>query len=142
MIWLHADPMFRLLAHQTTHRKTEKERHLLTGEKGVRGWTRSRIIRPQESLALYKSFNTLCVTVSNLVKFFMMIFRSYGFWISALNKADNARLSAPGQKKLERQICGSREQYFRQSFKELEKPTQKILCPSGLVRLFCRYAKF
>ena len=26
---------------------------------GVRGWVRSRIIRPKESLVLYKSFNTL-----------------------------------------------------------------------------------
>ncbi len=31
---------------------------------GVRGWAWSRIIRPQESLALYKSFNTLCITHS------------------------------------------------------------------------------
>ncbi len=30
-----------------------------TGERG-RGWARSRIIRPQESLVFYKSFNTLC----------------------------------------------------------------------------------
>jgi hypothetical protein len=27
---------------------------------GRRGWARSRIIRPQESLGLYRSFNTLC----------------------------------------------------------------------------------
>jgi hypothetical protein len=32
---------------------------VLTRE-GGRGWARSRVIRPQESLALYKLFNTLC----------------------------------------------------------------------------------
>jgi hypothetical protein len=34
---------------------------LLPGEGGA-GWARSRIIRPQESLALYKSFNTLLIS--------------------------------------------------------------------------------
>ncbi len=33
--------------------------NLPTGEVGVRGWTLSQVIRPQESLALYKSFNSL-----------------------------------------------------------------------------------
>jgi hypothetical protein len=37
--------------------QTEKDRQLRWGG---RGWARSRIIRPQESLVLYKSFNTLC----------------------------------------------------------------------------------
>ncbi len=34
---------------------------MLTGDGGGRGWARSRIIRPQERLVPYKSFNTLCV---------------------------------------------------------------------------------
>ncbi len=42
----------------TTHRKIEKERQLADG-RGGRGWARSRIIGPQESLVLYKSFNAL-----------------------------------------------------------------------------------
>ncbi len=32
----------------------------LTGEGEIGGWGMSQIIRPRESLALYKSFNTLC----------------------------------------------------------------------------------
>ncbi len=48
--------MIWLLAH-STHRKTEKETQLSDG--GLRGWAKSRIIRMQESLVLYKSFNTL-----------------------------------------------------------------------------------
>jgi hypothetical protein len=39
-----------------------KRGNLMTGE----GWAWSRIIRPQESLALCKSFNPLWVIVSNL----------------------------------------------------------------------------
>jgi hypothetical protein len=45
-----------LLAHPT-HRKTEKETQLADG--GARGWAKSRIIRMQESLVLYKSFHIL-----------------------------------------------------------------------------------
>jgi hypothetical protein len=104
MIWLLAHPLPHSPVRKFDWRHTGKLRkrvYLLTGE-GGREWTRSRIIRLQESLVLDKSSNTLCVTVSNLVKFFMMIFRSYGFWISALNKADNARISAPGQKNYRR----------------------------------------
>jgi hypothetical protein len=41
--------------HSGTLRKRD---NLLTGE-GVEGWARSRIIRPQKNLGLYKSFNTL-----------------------------------------------------------------------------------
>ncbi len=48
--------MIWLLAH-STHRKTEKETQLADG--GLRGWAKSRIIRMQESLVLYKSFHTL-----------------------------------------------------------------------------------
>ncbi len=36
---------------------------MLAGE-GIRGWARSRIIRPQESLVLYKSFNTFWYGIS------------------------------------------------------------------------------
>ncbi len=46
-------------ARPATHRKTEKERHLADGRAGKGGWARSRIIRPQKDLDLYKSFNTL-----------------------------------------------------------------------------------
>ncbi len=41
-----------------THRKSEKERRL-ADRRGGRGWVRSRVIRSQKSLVLYKSFNTL-----------------------------------------------------------------------------------
>jgi hypothetical protein len=44
------------LAH-STHRKTDKETQLADG--GLRGWARSPLIRPQESLVIYKSFITL-----------------------------------------------------------------------------------
>ncbi len=47
---------------------------LLTG--GGRGWGRSQIIWPQESLALYKSFNTLCLrpcSILPLRKLFLCI---------------------------------------------------------------------
>jgi len=36
-------------------------RQLADGRGDVRGWARSQIIRPQEGLVLYKSFNTLCL---------------------------------------------------------------------------------
>jgi hypothetical protein len=39
--------------------KLRKRDNFLTGEEGM-GWTRSRIIRPQDSLVIYKLFNTLC----------------------------------------------------------------------------------
>jgi hypothetical protein len=57
---LPPSPLSRQKARPATHRKTEKERqNLLTGE-GRRGWARSRIMRPQDSLRLYRPFNTLC----------------------------------------------------------------------------------
>jgi hypothetical protein len=46
-------------ARPATHRTTEKERQLTEGSWGGSGWTRSRITRPQISLILYKSVNTL-----------------------------------------------------------------------------------
>ncbi len=48
------------------HRKTVKYRQFAheRGGKGVGKDSRSRITRPQESLALYKSFNTLCLKES------------------------------------------------------------------------------
>jgi hypothetical protein len=61
MIWLLALPPFplsRQKARPPTHRKTEKERQLADGRRGRR-WARSRIIKPQERLVLYKPFNTL-----------------------------------------------------------------------------------
>jgi hypothetical protein len=42
-----------------TDRKTEKERQVADGRGEGGGWMRSQIIRWRESLALYKSFNTL-----------------------------------------------------------------------------------
>jgi hypothetical protein len=36
---------------------------LTDGGEGGEGWAWSRIIRPQESLALYNSFNTLCIYI-------------------------------------------------------------------------------
>ncbi len=59
MIWLLAQPLPLHPAVSSTgdtHRKTKKERLLADGG-GERGWARSKIIRPQESLVLYKSFN-------------------------------------------------------------------------------------
>ncbi len=53
----------RQWARSATNRKIEKERQVANGS-GGRGWTRSRIIRPQESPVLYKSFNTLWVICS------------------------------------------------------------------------------
>ncbi len=61
IIWLLAHPipaLSRQKAWPATHRKTEKERQVAEG-RGGRGWARSRIILPQKSLALYKSFNSL-----------------------------------------------------------------------------------
>ncbi len=61
MIWLLALPPFHLSrqkARPPTHRKTEKERQLADG-RGRKGWARSRILKPQVRLALYKSFSTL-----------------------------------------------------------------------------------
>jgi hypothetical protein len=85
-------------------RHTERLRNrfnLLTGE----GEGSGRRAESHDRKKAWPSINHSILSVlqypKNNVKFFM-IFRSYGFWISALNKADNARLSAPGQKKLER----------------------------------------
>ncbi len=46
------------------HKKTEEERQLADKRGGKRGVARSRIILPQESLVLYKSFNTLWVALT------------------------------------------------------------------------------
>ena len=46
--------------------RLRKSDNLLTGE-GGRGWARSRIIRPQGSLILYKSFNTLWFWLKKIV---------------------------------------------------------------------------
>ncbi len=48
----------RLLVHPIP-KKIEKDRQLADGRWGRRGWARNWIIRAQESLALYKSFNYL-----------------------------------------------------------------------------------
>ncbi len=40
------------------HSKTEKERQIAAGREGGRRWACSRITEPQESLILYKLFNT------------------------------------------------------------------------------------
>jgi hypothetical protein len=58
----HPSPgTFMQKAGPATYRNTEKERQLADadGRGGGRGWARSRIIRPQESLVLYNSFNIL-----------------------------------------------------------------------------------
>ncbi len=52
--------------HTYIKSKRRREKLRKTGtknssRKGGRGWARSRIIRLQESLLLYKSFNTLCI---------------------------------------------------------------------------------
>ncbi len=52
----HSFPISNLDRRHTG--RLRKRDNLLKGE-GGRGWARSRIIRPQESLVLYKSFNTL-----------------------------------------------------------------------------------
>ncbi len=60
VVWSGSSPIPSPLSYlPATHMKTEKERHLPDGI-GGRGWARSRIIRPQESLVLYKSLNNLC----------------------------------------------------------------------------------
>ncbi len=53
-----AHPLSRKLARLATHRKTKKERQL-HHERVGKGWARSRIMRPQKSLALFKSLYTL-----------------------------------------------------------------------------------
>ncbi len=55
MIRLHARPHpSHQKAGPATHRKIEKERQFAVERRGRRGWAWSRIIRPQESLVLYK----------------------------------------------------------------------------------------
>jgi hypothetical protein len=49
--------LFSIADRQHTGRLRKRD-NLLRGE-GERGWARSRIIWPQESMVLYKSFNTL-----------------------------------------------------------------------------------
>jgi hypothetical protein len=60
-VWRHAHALYRQYKiYLATHRKTEKERQLGERREGA-GWGRSRIILPQESLVVYKSFYTLWV---------------------------------------------------------------------------------
>jgi hypothetical protein len=60
-VWRLAHALYRQYKiYLATHRKTEKERQLGERRRGE-GVGRSRIIRPQESLAVYKSFYTLWV---------------------------------------------------------------------------------
>ncbi len=56
-------PLSSVSSAGDTQEDCESETTLLTGEGGGwRGRAWSRIIRPQERLVLYKSFNTLCAT--------------------------------------------------------------------------------
>jgi hypothetical protein len=60
-IWLLAHPFPTSPNSKLDRRQTERLRKrdkLLTEEEGM-GWARSQIVRPQESLGLYKSSNTL-----------------------------------------------------------------------------------
>ncbi len=57
---LRPPPLPRQLARPATHKKTEKERQLAHWIGRGRGWARSRIMGPQESLVLCKSLNTFC----------------------------------------------------------------------------------
>ncbi len=64
-------PAISFRPHTGGLRKRDK---LLMGE-GGRGWARSRIIRPQESLVLYKLFTTLWSR-----PFFSLISSDLGWW--------------------------------------------------------------
>ncbi len=68
MIWLpeHPPPHPSSKLDQRNIGRTEKKIELADG-RGRRGWARSRIIRPQERLILYKSFNTLWFTRTSAV---------------------------------------------------------------------------
>ncbi len=69
---------FRLLSQQATYstRRLRKRDNLLTVERG-RGRARSRIIRPKESLVLYKSFNT--PWVEDTFDFRLEVFKGWPF---------------------------------------------------------------
>jgi hypothetical protein len=61
MIWLHAHPLPPPFPSANLTGATQKtERQLADGKRRERGWAWSRIIRQQECLVLYKSFNYLC----------------------------------------------------------------------------------
>jgi hypothetical protein len=62
-------------------RKTEKERQL-SDAKGGREWARSQTLRPQESLVLSKSFNTLWGRIEQVVSLFQ------SFCVSAVELPD------------------------------------------------------
>jgi len=65
VIWLlpHSLPPSPVSKHDRRHTgRLRKRDNLLMGERG-RGWTRSRIIRPQESMVFFISFNTLCFQI-------------------------------------------------------------------------------
>jgi hypothetical protein len=58
--WLPSPPPFSKLVDRRHTGKRRKRDNLLTGE-GGEGGKRSQIIRRQESLVRYESFNTLCL---------------------------------------------------------------------------------
>ncbi len=63
MIWLLPRPLPPPLPSVWSISDTQEQREegqLADGRWGGRGWGRSQIIQPQESIVLYKSFNTLC----------------------------------------------------------------------------------
>ncbi len=63
VVWFGSSPTPSPLSRRHTG-KLRKKDNLLTGGVGGKGWVRSQIIRPRESLVLYKSFNTLCPDLS------------------------------------------------------------------------------
>jgi hypothetical protein len=65
MIWLLPHPLSSHEAQPATCRKTEKERQFADGERGGRGWGRSKITRRRESLAVYKSYSKYVYGVTN-----------------------------------------------------------------------------
>ncbi len=74
MIWLLALPPLPSTVAKVGRRHTgrlRKRDNMLTGEREM-GWARSQIIRPQETLALYKAFNTLCLGPSTPTSRFML----------------------------------------------------------------------
>ncbi len=57
VVWSGSSPTpSRQYVRPATHRKTETENHLLTGE-GGRGWRRRQIVRRRESLVLHESYS-------------------------------------------------------------------------------------